>query len=254
MAACFICAKNIRNILWQIFRNTILLTITYKKTLIMTTKKVWMGSTGPFLYDDSVLYIDEDGVIAPDNQCAIATDGQIVVQSAPNSPVHVVRKQDLDDALGDISSLETRVTNLEASVAVAYTRIGAVETRVNSLEARFSTGSFTASLVGYTVTPITYAARYSKSDTLIAVETPFFDGTVVGGTLAITGIPASIMPASSIPIQFPLLAAIPEGYDWLLASIEPANLLIRITARTKRVDLAPGTRVVIYASTVWWKI
>lgn len=62
----------------------------------MAVKKVWIGSTGPFLFDDAILYIDEEGVIAPDNQQAIATNGQIVVQSAPTSDVHVVRKVDLD--------------------------------------------------------------------------------------------------------------------------------------------------------------
>jgi len=83
----------------------------------MAVRKVWLGSTGPFLYDESVLYVDEDGVISPDNQQAIATDGQIVIQSAPSSPVHAVRKQDLDDALGDISGLESRVDILEDTTA-----------------------------------------------------------------------------------------------------------------------------------------
>lgn len=63
----------------------------------MTVRRVWLGSTGPFLYDDAILYNDEDGVISPDNQQAIATDGQIIVQLPPTSSVHVVRKAELDN-------------------------------------------------------------------------------------------------------------------------------------------------------------
>lgn len=84
----------------------------------MTMRRVWLGSTGPFLFDDSVLYNDIDGVIAPDNQQAIATDGQILVQTAPSSDYHVVRKVELDN-LSSIIGLGTMAYQNANAVSIS---------------------------------------------------------------------------------------------------------------------------------------
>ena len=96
----------------------------------MTIRRVWLGSTGPFLFDDSVLYNDIDGVISPDNQQAIATDGQILVQTAPYSDYHVVRKVELDN-LGVILGLGTMAYQNANAVAIiggtaALSQIGVI--------------------------------------------------------------------------------------------------------------------------------
>lgn len=137
----------------------------------MVTKKVWIGSTGPFLFDDSVLYIDEEEVIYPDNQQAIATNGQIVVQSAPSSPVHVVRKQDLDDALGDITAMEGRITTLESQMASAFGSIDYLSTHVATLEAKFTVGFFTMYVAGFP-TEVTAGTYYAISDKFVAINIP----------------------------------------------------------------------------------
>ena len=103
----------------------------------MTIRKVWLGSTGPFLFDDSILYIDEEGVIAPDNQQAIATNGQIVVQSPPTSDVHVVRKIELDNIattlnLGTMAHQNANAVNITGGSAVLSNLLVNGPARINN--------------------------------------------------------------------------------------------------------------------------
>jgi hypothetical protein len=62
----------------------------------MAQRKVWLGSTGPFLYDDEIFYIDPDYGPSAELQKAILTDGQITVGLPPTQSTHVVRKYELD--------------------------------------------------------------------------------------------------------------------------------------------------------------
>jgi Chaperone of endosialidase len=62
----------------------------------MAQRKVWLGSTGPFLYDDEIFYIDPDYGPSTELQKAILTDGQITVGLPPTQSTHVVRKYELD--------------------------------------------------------------------------------------------------------------------------------------------------------------
>ena len=166
----------------------------------MTIRRVWLGSTGPFLFDDSVLYIDEAGVIAPDNQCAIATDGQIVVQNAPTSPVHVIRKQDLDDAIGDISSLEARVGSLEA--------------RTSNLESRFSSGTFNASVWGWNSTTLYLSASWMKIDKIVYLQLPAVNMVSTSDLILYGGFPNEIKGFNGTFTSTALVYTATHGYDW----------------------------------------
>ena len=60
----------------------------------MTKQKYFMGSQGPFTYDDTDLLNDPDiGTVAKE---ALITQGQIRVLGSPISPYHVARKLDVD--------------------------------------------------------------------------------------------------------------------------------------------------------------
>src|SRR5215510_7023461 len=63
----------------------------------MTQRNVWLGTTGPFLYDDSIYLIDENENPTTYEQEGISTDGQISALTAPSKSEHVVRKYELDN-------------------------------------------------------------------------------------------------------------------------------------------------------------
>lgn len=60
----------------------------------MALKKLYIGTVGPFLYDDTDLIDDEDGDFAGETHKGIVTDGQLIVEKAPTDPNHVMRKTD----------------------------------------------------------------------------------------------------------------------------------------------------------------
>lgn len=181
----------------------------------MTVRKVWLGSTGPFLYDDSVLYIDEDGVISPDNQQAIATDGQIVIQSPPSSPVHAVRKQDLDDAVGDIASLETRIASLETQVGNLNTTVyvdhqNAIVSLLNKFPAPVG---FTMAYDGF-VDNSGLPASYRMIDKLVALSVPGKNGVSNWDHILLGNIPSAIYTPQYAITHPVLVNTAANGWDW----------------------------------------
>jgi hypothetical protein len=65
----------------------------------MAEQKIYIGSLGPFLYDDNVLIDDVDGDFAGEDYTALTTGGQMLVEGVPTNPNHVVRQQDLTNML-----------------------------------------------------------------------------------------------------------------------------------------------------------
>jgi hypothetical protein len=61
----------------------------------MAEQKLYVGSVGPFLYDDADLINDVDGDFAGEDFAALVTGGQMLVEGAPTNINHVVRLQDL---------------------------------------------------------------------------------------------------------------------------------------------------------------
>uniref|UniRef100_A0A6M3JRN0 Uncharacterized protein n=1 Tax=viral metagenome TaxID=1070528 RepID=A0A6M3JRN0_9ZZZZ len=60
----------------------------------MATKKVYFGSHGPFVFDDTALVDDPDGDFAGETVRGITTDGQLLIEEAPTEPTNVVRLSD----------------------------------------------------------------------------------------------------------------------------------------------------------------
>lgn len=61
----------------------------------MARKKLYIGSLGPYLYDNAKAIDDPDGDFAGRDNEALVTDGQLIVEEAPTEDYHVVRIDDL---------------------------------------------------------------------------------------------------------------------------------------------------------------
>lgn len=61
----------------------------------MAEQKVYYGTVGPFLYEDTDLIEDADGDFASETYEALVTSGQLYVATAPTKSQHVVRLADL---------------------------------------------------------------------------------------------------------------------------------------------------------------
>lgn len=65
----------------------------------MATQKIYIGSVGPFLYDDASPINDVDGDFAGEDRNALSTSGQLLIEGAPTNNNHIVRLQDLVNML-----------------------------------------------------------------------------------------------------------------------------------------------------------
>ena len=229
----------------------------------MAVKKVWLGSTGPFLFDDQVLYIDEEGVIAPDNQCAIATNGQIVVQSAPTSDVHVVRKLDMDAALGNIAALESRVATLESQVGTLSTNLNntnlyiqnTVEPRILTLEQKFVTGTNLIRILGFAPAGFDVNVNYVKTGKWVAMNLPLMDGNSNYNTIDIINFSSAIIPPFS-NVQIPILVFdATNGYDWAPgAFVFEAQWVLRIQPTVKSSGFPMTGRKILMPQIISWSV
>jgi len=85
----------------------------------MATKYYWIGSTGPFKYDDTSVVNDSgllyDGATAPD-QAPVITTGQLNIKEAPTLGTHVLRSDDVGGGglVGDVSGPSSSTDNAVA--------------------------------------------------------------------------------------------------------------------------------------------
>jgi len=66
----------------------------------MAIRKVYIGSIGPFLYDDSNPIDDPD--FPAENYKGLVTDGHLYVKETPTDDKHVLRKEDIGGITGDV--------------------------------------------------------------------------------------------------------------------------------------------------------
>lgn len=90
----------------------------------MARQKIYMGSIGPLLYDDTDPIDDQDGDFAGESRHAITTSGQMIVETAPTQANEIARKEEVDAvlALGIAHSLRviTNVRDNAGSIEVKY--------------------------------------------------------------------------------------------------------------------------------------
>lgn len=77
----------------------------------MALKKVYFGSLGPFVYDDTVLVNDPDGDFAGEDHQSITTDGQMFIESTPVTDKEVLRLVDVGALAGNVIGPATSVDN-----------------------------------------------------------------------------------------------------------------------------------------------
>ena len=66
----------------------------------MTIRKVYFGSLGPFLYDDSDAINDPDGDFSGEDLHGMITDGPVKTTNTPTAATDVLRLDDLGGIIG----------------------------------------------------------------------------------------------------------------------------------------------------------
>jgi len=61
----------------------------------LTIKKVFIGSLGPHLYDDTDPIDEYEGDFSGENRQSLVTDGQMLIEEAPDEDNEVPRLKDL---------------------------------------------------------------------------------------------------------------------------------------------------------------
>lgn len=82
----------------------------------MAEKKLYIGTVGPFLYNDADPIDDDDGDFVGETHRGLVTDGQLIVEESPTDPSHVMRKVDEYDPGGSDTDI-TVVTAIQAGGA-----------------------------------------------------------------------------------------------------------------------------------------
>ena len=114
----------------------------------MAEQKIYIGSHGPFLYDDTDLINDADGDFAGESMCGLALTGQVIIETAPSQANHIARKNEVDAVLSSGLSTTIRViTNVQYNPGVS---------EVKYKDLTFISGILTAQSVesGWTATPL----------------------------------------------------------------------------------------------------
>jgi len=65
----------------------------------MARKKIYIGSVGPYLFDDEDLINDQDGDFAGDLRHAMTTNKQIIITEEPTDENHLLRLGDADNRI-----------------------------------------------------------------------------------------------------------------------------------------------------------
>jgi|LGOV01.1.fsa_nt_gb hypothetical protein len=99
----------------------------------MALRKLYIGSVGPFLYDDADPIDDPDGDFAGEDYKGLVTNGQMLVEAPPTQDNEVIRQIDIDHRIVipvsviDISNpVELNlIPGTNGTISIAYQVIGA---------------------------------------------------------------------------------------------------------------------------------
>ena len=101
----------------------------------MTVKRFWIGSLGPYFYDDTEDVIDPDAVVV-EKQAGIVSEGVIKALTAPADPEDVLRLSDLVGVIYAVSvtniddpspELNTEAGSAAGTILVAYEAAAGVD-------------------------------------------------------------------------------------------------------------------------------
>jgi hypothetical protein len=124
----------------------------------MALRKFYVGSLGPFEYDDTDAIDDADGDFSGESYNAIVTSGQLRIGEVPSDSMHAVRKSELD-----------------------------------ALAGTYEEGSFTLTAMGMSAV-VQATAYYVKRSKLVSMYIPLLSGTSNDTGFTLTGLPAALTP------------------------------------------------------------
>ena len=123
----------------------------------MATKKVYFGSSGPFLYDDTAALNDPDGDFAGENVQSLITDGQIYLPMMPMAMDQVVRLRDLGGILAPVDNNAANALSLSEQNKRSYNRTRALLSNLAG-----TTESYATSIKGAAQSSSDYLKRYFR--------------------------------------------------------------------------------------------
>lgn len=129
----------------------------------MAEQKVWIGSVGPFLYDDTDMIDDVDGDLPTATHSGLVTTGQMIVSEAPSTDDNVLRMQDVTETAS--------LPYVEGDLSLAVTGISGT---------------------------ITAMGKYIKIGRLISFTIKGFNGTSNSTSFSLSPIPTLIRPSSDM--------------------------------------------------------
>lgn len=160
----------------------------------MALQKIYIGSVGPFLYEDTDLINDVDGDFAGEDRNALSTGGQLLVEGAPTNLNHIIRLQDI------VNLLIPAFANVTASRA---------------LNTIYQNGDY------LTFAQISLRLRENPSPTTLAP-------TTLATTLAPTTVLTTPAPLTLAPTTFPLEGA---RVNFLEEAANPPTIITGIVAK-----------------------
>jgi len=193
----------------------------------MADKKIYFGTVGPFLFDDADLINDADGDFAGEDYHAVVTDGQILVETAPTNPSHIVRLQDLVNLLlttfADVTAsrvLDTVYQNGD------YLTFAQISLRLREIPATLAPTTVLTTLAPTTVlttpAPVTLTPTTSPLEGARAI---FLEENVNPPTI-ITGIIAKALGGNEY-IELTLSVIIPPNHYFMLEEDQPTIEILR---------------------------
>lgn len=87
----------------------------------MARKKYYIGSMGPYLYDDTDDINDAEGDFPGETRCSFRTDGPMRCASEPIDPEDLVRRKDLLDLIHPVNSIYFSVSSDDPGVLLGGT-------------------------------------------------------------------------------------------------------------------------------------
>lgn len=200
----------------------------------MATQKIYIGSVGPFLYDDTDPINDVDGDFAGEDRCALITSGQLLIEGVPTNPNHIVRFQDL------ASMLTPTFVDITAGRALNTVYQNGDYLTFAQISLRLRENPSPTTLVPTTLAPTTIITTLAPTTVLTTSAPPTLAPTTVPleGTRAnfleesvnpptvITGVVAKALGGNEY-IELTLSVIIPPNHYFMLEEDQPYIEILR---------------------------
>jgi hypothetical protein len=200
----------------------------------MALRKLYIGTVGPFLFEDTDLINDADGDFLGESYSAIVSDGQILIEDAPTNPNHIVRLQDLANTLvptfSDVTAGRALNTVYQNGNYLTFAQIS-LRLRENPSPTTLAPTTLAPTTLATTLAPTTVLTTPAPP-TLAPTTTPlegaranFLEEAVDPPTI-ITGIVAKALGGNEY-VELTLSVIIPPNHYFMLEEDQPYIEILR---------------------------